>query len=108
MQPDYMIKYTFDEESGNIATDEETIIIGFATQEKKGMLMHIRNDDQDNPEYITVELNKWIFDLYFCHRFSLIVCEWPNEGYPDPGASLFAICMLRALYHSNRLRQSQP
>lgn len=57
MQPEYMIKYTFDEDSGNIATDEETIIIGFATQEKKGMLMHIRSDDEENPEYITVELN---------------------------------------------------
>jgi len=42
MQPDYMIKYTFDEDSGNIATDEETII---------------RNDNEQKPEYITVELN---------------------------------------------------
>ena len=57
MQPDSMIRYEFDETSGNIATDEETIIIGFATQEKKGMLMHIRNNDVLNPEYITVELN---------------------------------------------------
>lgn len=57
LQPDYMIKYTFDQESGNIATNEETIIIGFSTQEKKGTLMHIRNDDKIRPEYITVEMN---------------------------------------------------
>ena len=56
MQPDYMIKYKFDQESGEISTDEETIIIGFSTQEKKGQLMLIRNDD-DEPEYISVELN---------------------------------------------------
>lgn len=57
MQPDYMIRYEFEEESGDIATDEETIIIGFSTQEKKGILMHIRNDDKDKPEYISVEMN---------------------------------------------------
>ena len=57
MQPDYMIKFEFDQASGNIATDEETIIIGFSTQEKKGTLMYIRNDDQVKPEYISVEMN---------------------------------------------------
>ena len=57
MQPDYMIKFDFDQESGSIATDEETIIIGFSTQEKKGLLMLIRNDDQVNPEYISIEMN---------------------------------------------------
>ena len=57
MQPDYMIKFEFDQETGNIATDEETIIIGFSTQEKKGTLMYIRNNDDQNPEYISVEMN---------------------------------------------------
>ena len=57
MQPDYMIRYEFDQESGNISTDEETIIIGFATQEMKRMLMLIRNDDPVNKEYILVEMN---------------------------------------------------
>ena len=57
MQPDYMIKFEFDQETGNIATDEETIIIGFSTQEKKGTLMYIRNNDEHNPEYISVEMN---------------------------------------------------
>ena len=57
MQPDYMVRFEFDEASGDIATDEETIIIGFSTQEKKGLLMLIRNDDKDKPEYISVEMN---------------------------------------------------
>lgn len=57
MQPDYMIKFSFDQESGSIATDEETIIIGFSTQEKKGTLMLIRNDDDIRPEYISIEMN---------------------------------------------------
>ena len=57
MQPDYMIRFEFDQESGNIATDEETIIIGFSTQEKKGTLMLIRNDDPVDTEYISVEMN---------------------------------------------------
>ena len=56
MQPDFMIKYTFDQESGEISTDEETIIIGFSTQEKRGQLMLIKSDDP-NPDYISVELN---------------------------------------------------
>ena len=56
MQPDSMIKYTFDQESGEISTDEETIIIGFSTQEKRGQLMLIKSDDP-NPDYISVELN---------------------------------------------------
>ena len=57
MQPDYMVRFEFDEASGDIATDEETIIIGFSTQEKKGLLMLIRNDDKEKPEYISVEMN---------------------------------------------------
>ena len=57
MQPDYMVRYQFDEASGDISTDEETIIIGFSTQEKKGLLMLIRNDDTEKPEYISVEMN---------------------------------------------------
>ena len=74
MQPDSMIRYEFDETSGNIATDEETIIIGFATQEKKGMLMHIRNNDVLNPEYITVELNNNGETLY-PHFNKTVVCK---------------------------------
>ena len=57
MQPDYMIKFELDQDSGSVATDEETIIIGFSTQEKKGTLMLIRNDDTAKPEYISVEMN---------------------------------------------------
>lgn len=66
MQPDFMIRYEFDQESGNIATDEETIIIGFSTQEKKGTLMLIRNDDPVDTEYISVEMNNngWCFILW--------------------------------------------
>ena len=57
LQADDMIRYEFDDQSGEIATDEETIIIGFSTQEKRGILMMIVNDDKSAPEYITVELN---------------------------------------------------
>ena len=57
MQPDYMVKFEFDQDTGNIATDEETIIIGFSTQEKKGIMMYIRNDNDVKPEYISVEMN---------------------------------------------------
>jgi hypothetical protein len=57
MKPEYMVKYEFDQESGNIATTEETIIIGFATAEKRGILMQIMNGNKNNPEYITVAMN---------------------------------------------------
>ena len=57
LQPDYLVKYEFDQESGNIATDEETIIIGFSTQIKKGLLMQIVNGNKDRPEYISIEMN---------------------------------------------------
>ncbi len=57
MQPDYLVKYEFDQSSGSIATDEETIIIGFSTQIKKGILMQIVNADPVRPEYISVEMN---------------------------------------------------
>jgi hypothetical protein len=49
-----MIKYVFDEK-GSLATEEEVITVGFATQEKKGILMKIVNPDKN--EYISVELN---------------------------------------------------
>ena len=57
LQPDYMVKYEFDQESGNIATDEETIIIGFSTQLKQGILMQIVNANKVKPEYISIEMN---------------------------------------------------
>ena len=57
MQPDFMIRYSFDQSTGQIATDEETIYIGFSTQEKRGTLMRIRNDDPVQPEYISIEMN---------------------------------------------------
>ncbi|XP_064644863.1 neurexin-4-like isoform X1 [Lineus longissimus] len=49
-----MIKYVFDAK-GSLATEEEVITVGFATQEKKGILMKIVNPDND--EYISIELN---------------------------------------------------
>ncbi|CAH1775387.1 unnamed protein product [Owenia fusiformis] len=58
MQPGYMIRYEFDSSTGTISTDEETIIIGFSTQVKQGILMQIRNDPNlQIPEYISIELN---------------------------------------------------
>lgn len=57
LQPEEMIRYEFDKESGNIATDEETIIIGFSTQIKRGILLQITNGNPREPEYITVEMN---------------------------------------------------
>ncbi len=57
MQPDYMIKFEFDEQTGDISTDEETIIIGFSTQLKKGILFQIVNGNRDRPEYISIEMN---------------------------------------------------
>ena len=57
MQPDFMIRYSFDQSTGQISTDEETILIGFSTQEKRGTLMRIRNDDENQAEYISVEMN---------------------------------------------------
>lgn len=57
MMPGYMIKYGLDQETGSISTDEEQIIIGFSTQEKKGILMYIRNSMDLKHEYISVEVN---------------------------------------------------
>ncbi len=57
LQPDYMVRYEFDQSSGSIATDEETIIIGFSTQLKKGILMQITNGDPVRPDYISIEVN---------------------------------------------------
>ena len=56
MQPDYMIKYSFDTSAGDISTDQENIYIGFSTQEKHGQIMFIRSDG-DKPEYISIEIN---------------------------------------------------
>ena len=44
-----------DSSSGTISTDEETIIIGFSTQIKRGILMQITNEN--GGEYISVEVN---------------------------------------------------
>ena len=75
MQPDYMIRYEFDQESGDISTDEETIIIGFSTQLKKGILLQITNADPDKPEYISVEMNNNgkfdVLNLESCSEYSL-------------------------------------
>ena len=56
IQSDYMIKYTFPE-TGDMSTDEANIMIGFSTQEKRGLLMFIGNNDPRSPEYISVEIN---------------------------------------------------
>jgi len=56
MLPNYMIRYQFDTSAGDISTDEENILIGFSTQEKKGTLMFIRNGHTP-PEYISIEVN---------------------------------------------------
>ena len=53
----WMIRYEFDEASGAISTDEETITIGFSTQVKQGILMQIRNDPRNaRPEFMSVEM----------------------------------------------------
>jgi len=57
MQPANFIQYNFDQESGSISTDEELIIIGFSTQEKKGILMQIVGGTVARPEYISIEMN---------------------------------------------------
>ena len=55
MKPNYMALYHMDSSSGTISTDEETIIIGFSTQIKRGILMQITNEN--GGEYISVEVN---------------------------------------------------
>lgn len=57
LQSDYMVRYDFDQETGDISTDEETIIIGFATQLKRGLLLQIIGGTPEKPEYISVEMN---------------------------------------------------
>ena len=57
LHTDYMVTYEFDQETGDISTDEETIIIGFSTQMKQGILMQIVNGDRNKPEYISIEVN---------------------------------------------------
>jgi len=56
MDPSYMIRYQFDTSAGDISTDEENILIGFSTQEKRGILMFVRNDARP-PEFISIEVN---------------------------------------------------
>jgi len=56
MHPSYMIRYQFDTSAGDISTDQENILIGFSTQEKRGTLMFIRSDSKP-PEYISIEVN---------------------------------------------------
>ena len=55
MKPDYQATYLMDSSSGSISTDEETIIIGFSTQLKRGILMQITNEAAT--EYISIEVN---------------------------------------------------
>ena len=55
MKPNYMALYNMNSNSGTISTDEETIIIGFSTKTKKGILMQITNED--GREYISIEVN---------------------------------------------------
>ena len=43
--------------SGELATDDEDIIIGFSTQTKQGVLMEITNDDETKREYISIQVN---------------------------------------------------
>ena len=57
MQPDYMVRFGMEVETGQISTDEETIIIGFSTQEKHGILLAVRNEDVNKPEFISIEVN---------------------------------------------------
>ena len=57
LKPNHMVQFAFDQQSGNIATDEEQIIIGFSTQKKQGTLMYITNDAKNKQDYISVEIN---------------------------------------------------
>lgn len=57
MQPDYMVQFGMEVETGQISTDEETMIIGFSTQEKHGILMEIANADPNKPEFISIQVN---------------------------------------------------
>ena len=52
-----MVMYEFDQETGNIGTDEEQIIIGFSTQRKQGTLMYITDGAAENQEYISISIN---------------------------------------------------
>ena len=54
MQPNYMIRYDFDPTAGDISTTEENIFIGFSTQEKHGLLMYIRSEQND---YMSIDVN---------------------------------------------------
>lgn len=66
MMPAYMISYELDQSSGKIATDTESIIIGFVTKKKQGVLMYITDGkpplasatEGDNKEYILLYINR--------------------------------------------------
>jgi len=70
-----MIRYQFDTSAGDISTDEENILIGFSTQEKKGTLMYVRSDSQP-PEYISIEINNngWFSVMFIFAVNSKKVC----------------------------------
>jgi len=68
MHPSYMIRYQFDTSAGDISTDEENILIGFSTQEKRGTLMFVRSDSTP-PEYISIEVNNNGLSACICFLF---------------------------------------
>jgi len=55
MQPNYKIKYTFDEIQGLSSSDFRYIRVGFITKKKQGILIQLRNEA--NTEYISLEIN---------------------------------------------------
>lgn len=55
MQPNYKIKYTFDELQGLSSSDFQYIRLGFITKKKQGILIQLRNEA--NTEYISMEIN---------------------------------------------------
>ncbi|KAI0211781.1 Neurexin-4 [Lamellibrachia satsuma] len=66
LKPNHMVQFAFDQQSGNIATDEEQIIIGFSTQKKQGTLMYITNDAKKKQDYISVEINNNGWQAFPC------------------------------------------
>lgn len=58
----WYVRYQFDTEAGNIATDEEQIIIGFSTQDKKGILMRV------SLHIFIFTFSKWNFYLRLMER----------------------------------------
>ncbi|WAR06589.1 NRX4-like protein [Mya arenaria] len=55
LQPNYKIKYTFDELQGLSSSDFLYIRVGFITKKKQGILIQLRNEA--NTEYISLEIN---------------------------------------------------